>query len=174
MRNLICQKKNLVCESKTKRNLCKSKREVSSQFCPRTLQNSQDSAWSKKSRVPTNWHLCLPQCNYQDINLLNLCNNVIVDLDWACEMLQCGTHLLTDALTKRTVEAGNERMTTPLTPAQVCISTCLPVLAEWRVVSSPANHAEVNTPHPCGAFSHWQTFLSCCLSYFIWTNQHLC
>ena len=47
---------------------------------------------------------------------------VIVDLDWACEMLQCGTHLLKDALTKRTVEAGNERMTTPLTPAQVHIS----------------------------------------------------
>lgn len=46
---------------------------------------------------------------------------VIVDLDWACEMLQCGTHLLKDALTKRTVEAGNERMTTPLTPAQVRI-----------------------------------------------------
>ena len=44
-----------------------------------------------------------------------------LDLDWACEMLQCGTHLLKDALTKRTVEAGNERMTTPLTPAQVRI-----------------------------------------------------
>ena len=51
-----------------------------------------------------------------------------VDLDLACEMLQCGTHLLTGALTKRTVEAGNERMTTPLTPAQARISvTCLQV-----------------------------------------------
>ncbi|KAJ7375349.1 microtubule motor [Desmophyllum pertusum] len=39
-------------------------------------------------------------------------------LDWACEMLQCGTHLLSNALTKRTVEAGNERMATPLTAAQ--------------------------------------------------------
>ena len=47
--------------------------------------------------------------------------NVIADLDWTCEMLQCGTHLLKDALTKRTVEAGNERMTTPLTAAQVCV-----------------------------------------------------
>ncbi|KAL9967896.1 hypothetical protein ACROYT_G026203 [Oculina patagonica] len=39
-------------------------------------------------------------------------------LERACEMLQCGTHLLKDALTKRTVEAGNERMATPLTAAQ--------------------------------------------------------
>lgn len=70
----------------------------------------------------TNWHLHLPQDNYQDINLSYLCNYVIVDLDWACEMLQCGTHLLKDALTKRTVEAGNERMITPLTPAQVCLT----------------------------------------------------
>ena len=46
---------------------------------------------------------------------------MIVDLDWACQMLQCGSHLLKNALTRRTVEAGNEKMTTPLTPAQVCI-----------------------------------------------------
>ena len=46
---------------------------------------------------------------------------VIADLDSACEMLQCGAHLLKDALTKRTVEAGNERMATPLTAAQVCV-----------------------------------------------------
>lgn len=39
-------------------------------------------------------------------------------LDWTCEMLQCGAHLLQNALTKRTVEAGNEKMTTPLTAAQ--------------------------------------------------------
>jgi len=55
---------------------------------------------------------------------------VIVDLDWACQMLQCGTHLLKDALTRRTVEAGNEKMTTPLTLAQVRILiTCLHALA---------------------------------------------
>ncbi|XP_022782685.1 unconventional myosin-Ib-like isoform X3 [Stylophora pistillata] len=39
-------------------------------------------------------------------------------LDWACEMLQCGTHLLKDGLSKRTVEAGNERVSTHLTTAQ--------------------------------------------------------
>jgi len=45
-------------------------------------------------------------------------------LDWACEMLQCGAHLLQDSLTKRTVEAGNEKMATPLTAAHVC-AACL-------------------------------------------------
>lgn len=45
---------------------------------------------------------------------------LITDLDWACEMLQCGTHLLKDGLSKRTVEAGNERVSTHLTTAQVC------------------------------------------------------
>lgn len=50
---------------------------------------------------------------------------MIAVLDRACEMLQCGTHLLKDALTKRTVEAGNERMATPLTAAQVCVSLCI-------------------------------------------------
>lgn len=35
-------------------------------------------------------------------------------------MLECGSHLLQYALTKRTVEAGNEKMVTPLTAAQVC------------------------------------------------------
>ena len=40
-------------------------------------------------------------------------------------MLQCGGHLLQDALTKRTVEAGNERMATPLTAAQVNNHCCL-------------------------------------------------
>ena len=46
-------------------------------------------------------------------------------------MLQCGAHLLQNALTKRTVEAGNEKMTTPLTAAQVGVQHC-PVIAIIR------------------------------------------
>lgn len=40
-------------------------------------------------------------------------------LNWTCEMLQCGSQLLQDALTRRTVEAGNEKVVTPLTSARV-------------------------------------------------------
>lgn len=47
---------------------------------------------------------------------------LITDLDWACEMLQCGTQLLKDGLSKRTVQAGNERVSTHLTSVQVCFS----------------------------------------------------
>ena len=54
-----------------------------------------------------------------------------LDLDWTCEMLQCGAHLLQNALTKRTVEAGNEKMTTPLTAAQVGVQHC-PAVATIR------------------------------------------
>ena len=54
-----------------------------------------------------------------------------LDLDWTCEMLQCGAHLLQNALTKRTVEAGNEKMTTPLTAAQVGVKHC-PAIAIIR------------------------------------------
>ncbi|XP_067021263.1 unconventional myosin-Ia-like isoform X5 [Acropora muricata] len=39
-------------------------------------------------------------------------------LNWTCEMLQCGSQLLQDALTRRTVEAGNEKVVTPLTSAR--------------------------------------------------------
>ncbi|XP_068670115.1 unconventional myosin-Ib-like isoform X6 [Montipora foliosa] len=39
-------------------------------------------------------------------------------LSWTCEMLQCGPQLLQEALTRRTVEAGFEKVVTPLSSAR--------------------------------------------------------
>ena len=47
-------------------------------------------------------------------------------------MLQCDAHVLQNALTQRTVEAGNERMFTPLSAGQVrlfCLDNNCPSVA---------------------------------------------
>lgn len=149
------------------------------QSCPRQNNPTRvwtSVGWSRKYRVLAIWHLHPPQDNYQGIDLSNLCYYVIVDLDWACEMLQCGTHLLKDALTKRTVEAGNERMTTPLTPAQVCIGKlCITyciinwvkhsLLCNWLCLSQHSLSPRWDVlPHTA------LHFLSCCLPNF-WLDQ---